>query len=80
MLANNGRDGLADGQFYGFEWKQAPLGAVATWSDPLCLWTSHILRSALPGFLTWGDDQIILFNRAYSDLLGPAISRCSASP
>ena len=51
-------------------WAETPLGAPEKWSVPLRTLVSVMLGSNQPMFIAWGDERILLYNDAYSEILG----------
>jgi hypothetical protein len=51
-------------------WSGSPLGMPDTWAQPLCTVVSLMLGSRFPMFVAWGDELGLLYNDAYSELLG----------
>lgn len=51
------------------DWSTSPLGAPQQWPDALRVLVGVILASKQPMYLLWGDDQIIVYNDAYTPIL-----------
>jgi PAS domain S-box-containing protein len=51
-------------------WSGTPLGSPSGWSMPLRTLVDVLLGSAQPMFLVWGADRTLLYNDAYSEILG----------
>ena len=58
-------------RFRDLDWSRTPLGPAASWPDSLISTLGLVLSSALPMFIAWGPKRILLYNDAYSKLLGP---------
>jgi PAS domain S-box-containing protein len=52
------------------DWSNSPLGQPGQWPSSLRSVVSLMLGSDFPMFLIWGDARILLYNDAYSVLLG----------
>ena len=66
-LAGGGRCGAV---LRSLDWSASPLGAVASWPQPLCTVVSLMLQSKFPMFVAWGAALTLLYNDAYADILG----------
>ena len=53
-----------------FNWTNTSLGSPENWDIHLRSATSLILQSAFPSFLLWGNNQVLIYNDAYSTMLG----------
>jgi PAS domain S-box-containing protein len=51
------------------DWPSSPLGALDTWSGPLCTSIGIMLNSAFPVFAAWGPDLIFLYNDLFAEVL-----------
>ena len=67
LLSGNDRIRAA---FRDFNWSNTPLGDMSTWSPALRSSLLHILWSAFPNMVLWGDDFVQLYNEPYLDLVG----------
>jgi two-component system sensor kinase FixL len=56
--------------FYRHPWEETPLGPADAWPEVLRHWIRFMLPSAQPILLVWGAERTLIFNRAYSHLLG----------
>ena len=52
------------------DWSQTPLGAVEEWPQSLRTSASICLASRFPIVLYWGKELVVLYNDAYSQILG----------
>ncbi|QXG74453.1 SpoIIE family protein phosphatase [Modestobacter sp. L9-4] len=52
------------------DWSQTPLGPVATWSPTLLTAVSTVLNSRFAMMLAWGPELTLVFNDAYTPMLG----------
>jgi CheY-like chemotaxis protein len=57
------------------DWSRTALGDPASWPDTLRLTVDILLNSPQAMLLMWGAEQIMVFNQAYADLIGPASLR-----
>ena len=53
-----------------FDWSKNPLGPVADWPQSLKTSVSICLASRFPIVLYWGPEFVVLYNDAYSQILG----------
>ncbi|MGZ4826824.1 MAG: hypothetical protein ACXVY9_05615, partial [Terriglobales bacterium] len=53
-----------------FDWSQTPLGPVEKWPQSLKTSVSICLASRFPIVLYWGPEYVVLYNDAYSQILG----------
>lgn len=53
-----------------FDWSQTPLGPVEKWPQSLKTSVSICLASQFPIVLYWGPEYVVLYNDAYSQILG----------
>ncbi len=53
-----------------FDWAATPLGPPAGWPQPLSTLVSMMLSAEQAMFLTWGPARTLLYNTAYSVMLG----------
>ncbi len=53
-----------------FDWQNTPLGAVEDWPQSLKTSVSICLASRFPIVLYWGREYVVLYNDAYSQILG----------
>lgn len=53
-----------------YDWLNSPLGAPEGWPQPLKTLISVMLTANQPMFLVWGAERTLLYNDAYSDILG----------
>lgn len=53
-----------------FDWDQTPLGPVEQWPQSLRTSVSICLASRFPIVLYWGPEYVVLYNDAYSQILG----------
>lgn len=53
-----------------FDWSQTPLGPFSTWPQSLRTSASLCLASRFPIVLYWGPELVVLYNDAYSQILG----------
>lgn len=53
-----------------FDWSVTPLGPRARWSAALCTALDLCLRSRLCSSIYWGPQRLLLYNDAYSAILG----------
>ena len=51
-------------------WERTPLGAPATWPQVLTTLVRVMLNAGQPMFLAWGEERTLLYNDAYSSMLG----------
>lgn len=56
----------------GHDWSRAAIGHPETWPHTLRLTLDIILNAPLPMLVMWGRQQVMLYNEAYVDLVGPA--------
>ncbi|WEF35061.1 response regulator [Pseudoduganella chitinolytica] len=56
----------------GHDWSRAAIGHPETWPHTLRLTLDIILNAPLPMLIMWGRQQVMLYNEAYVDLVGPA--------
>lgn len=54
----------------GFDWAITPLGPVENWPQSLKTSVSICLASRFPIVLYWGPEYVVLYNDAYSQILG----------
>ncbi|MEO8905549.1 MAG: ATP-binding protein [Polyangiaceae bacterium] len=52
------------------DWSKTPLGPLATWPQSLCSALSICLGSGFPIGIYWGADLVLLYNDAWSPILG----------
>ena len=52
------------------DWSATSLGAVGEWSPALRITVSNIVNSPVPKVLMWGHDHVMLYNDAYTAVLG----------
>jgi PAS domain S-box-containing protein len=52
------------------DWAQTPLGAAETWPQSLKSHVDLILSASLPMALRWGPELVVIYNDAWSALLG----------
>ena len=52
------------------DWTGSPLGPVEQWSASLRTVLDLVLAARQPMFISWGQSRILLYNDAYSVLLG----------
>ncbi len=52
------------------DWGQTPLGPLANWPQSLKTSVSICLASRFPIVLYWGPEYVVLYNNAYSQILG----------
>lgn len=71
FLAGGGEMGR---QMRDHDWSASPLGLPQQWSQSLRTAVSIMLNSGHPMFLTWGPEQIFLFNDAYRPVLGAKVT------
>jgi two-component sensor histidine kinase/PAS domain-containing protein len=53
-----------------WDWSTSPLGHPSTWPPPLCSAVSLMLNSKFPMFIAWGPELGLIYNDAYSAILG----------
>jgi PAS domain S-box-containing protein len=53
-----------------FDWSRTPLGAAERWPQSLKTSVSICLASRFPIVLYWGPEYVVLYNDAYSQILG----------
>ena len=53
-----------------YRWSNSPLGAPEHWPQPLKTLASVMLTANQPMFLAWGPERTLLYNDAYSEILG----------
>jgi PAS domain S-box-containing protein len=53
-----------------FQWEKTPLGPVESWPQSLRTSVGICLASAFPIVLYWGPEYVVLYNDAYSQILG----------
>jgi two-component system, LuxR family, sensor kinase FixL len=58
-------------RFVEHDWRATGVGELLEWPAPLKFMTDLLLDSKQPMFLTWGPDHTILFNEAFTSILGP---------
>jgi len=51
------------------DWPSSPLGALDTWSGPLCTSIGIMLNSAFPVFAVWGPELSFLYNDLFAEIL-----------
>jgi PAS domain S-box-containing protein len=66
--------GVMGRQMRDHDWSASPLGMPQQWPQSLRTAVSIMLNSGHPMFLTWGPEQIFLFNDAYRPVLGAKVS------
>jgi PAS domain S-box-containing protein len=52
------------------DWAATPLGPAEEWPQSLKTAASIVLGSAVPMFLAWGPDLLLLYNDGYGEILG----------
>ena len=57
--------------FWSHSWDETALGRAETWPDPLRCFVHYMLELGQPMMMTWGPSDLLLFNAAYSAILGP---------
>ncbi|WP_158635404.1 ATP-binding protein [Pseudomonas duriflava] len=72
--------GIMGRQMRDHDWSNSPLGHPEQWPQSLRTAVSIMLNSGHPMFLTWGPEQIFLFNDAYRPILGAKVSWALAQP
>ena len=58
------------GRMRAFDWSRSPLGAPESWSPALKALVDVTLAAKQPMYVAWGPDLTMLYNDAYSALLG----------
>lgn len=58
-----------------YDWSSSQLGDLAHWPLTLRVAADVLLNLTQPALLVWGKETITIFNEAYADLAGPALSR-----
>lgn len=53
-----------------FEWSQTSIGPLEHWDASLQTAVALILRSPVPMVVLWGEDGVMLYNHAYTDIAG----------
>ena len=51
------------------DWSGSPLGAPASWPQPLKTLVGVVLGSNQPMFVAWGPDRTLVYNDAYAGIL-----------
>ncbi len=77
LFANSGELGE---RVLAYEWAATPLGPLQAWPQSLQTLVSLILRARQPMFLAWGTDLRLLYNDAYSVVLGSKHPRALGQP
>jgi PAS domain S-box-containing protein len=62
------------------DWSRSPLGAPASWPQPLKTVVGLLLQSRFPMFVAWGHDLGFLYNDPYAEILGAKHPRALGSP
>jgi serine phosphatase RsbU (regulator of sigma subunit) len=62
--------GSLQAAFDAVDWAAGPLGAVDTWSPSLRAAVDTLLHTRFPITLFWGPDLVLVYNEAYTDLIG----------
>ena len=62
------------------DWAATPLGPPSTWPHPLQTLVGVMLGAEQPMFVAWGPQRVLLFNDAYSPLLGRKQPHALARP
>jgi signal transduction histidine kinase len=52
------------------DWSKSPLGPPEAWPKPLMLVVELLLNSTFPMFVAWGPELGLIYNDAYSEILG----------
>jgi PAS domain S-box-containing protein len=77
-------DGALDGEMArliaGHDWAASPLGARANWPLPLQTTVNLMLASQFPMFVAWGPQRCLIYNDAYSHVLGEKHPRALGMP
>src|SRR5688572_1041362 len=66
FLVDGSRDWLR-----AYDWTTTSLGGPETWSSSLRLLADLVLQSGHPMALLWGSEHILLYNDAFSAIVGP---------
>lgn len=66
--------GIMGQQMRDYDWSVSPLGIPQKWPESLRTAVSIMLNSGHPMFMTWGPEQIFLFNDAYRPVLGAKVT------
>ena len=66
FLVDGSRDWLR-----AYDWTTTSLGGPETWSSSLRLLADLVLQSDYPMALLWGSEHILLYNDAFSAIVGP---------
>ena len=51
------------------DWGATPLGTAESWPQPLKTIVGIMLGASQPMFVAWGPERILLYNRAYAEIL-----------
>lgn len=71
---------LSESQFYVHPWPDNELGPVEAWPAQLTQLVKLLLASVHPMFLLWGPRHILLFNGAFSRILGSEYGKALGAP
>src|SRR6185437_14505037 len=52
------------------DWAATPLGPIETWPESLRSVVAPLLASRLPFLIAWGPRLLIIYNDAYTELIG----------
>jgi len=58
------------GRFQEFDWAATELGPLGTWPPSLKSAAGLVLHAAVPMFLLWGQDALMIYNGAYAEIAG----------
>lgn len=56
--------------FLGLDWSKSPLGSIKSWPNQLRKMALLVNADPSPAVIYWGDDNIIVYNEAYTQLIG----------
>jgi PAS domain S-box-containing protein len=77
-------DGVQEGEMArliaGLDWAASPLGSRAGWPQPLRTTVDLMLASQFPMFVAWGPQRCLIYNDAYSRVLGKKHPRALGMP
>jgi PAS domain S-box-containing protein len=70
LISDSARDSEMAQLIRAHDWDRSPLGSPATWPGALQTTVDLMLASQFPMFVAWGAQRCLIYNDAYSSILG----------